>query len=72
MSSLFFDAYSCPESSLWSEDELLTQMEQMQDQIDQMGREKAELVRVIEEKNTLLEELEQTNSSEILKLQLAL
>ena len=72
MSSLFFDAYSCPESSLWSEDELLTQMEQMQDQIDQMGREKAELVRVIGEKDTLLEELEQTNSSEISKLQLAL
>ena len=47
-------------------------MEQMQDQIDQMGREKAELVRVIGEKDTLLEELEQTNSSEISKLQLAL
>ena len=58
--------------TLWSEDELLTQMEQMQDQIDQMGREKAELVRVIGEKDTLLEELEQTNLSEISKLQLAL
>ena len=58
--------------TLWNEDELLTQMEQMQDQIDQMGREKDELVRVIGEKDTLLEELEQTNSSEISKLQLAL
>ena len=40
--------------TLWNEDELLTQMEQMQDQIDQMGREKDELVRVIGEKDTLL------------------
>ena len=38
--------------TLWNEDELLTQMEQMQDQIDQMGREKDELVRVIGEKDT--------------------
>ena len=55
--------------NLWSEDELLTQMEQMQDQIDQLGREKDVLARTLTEKETILEEMERTSSSEILKLQ---
>ena len=57
---------------LWNEDELLTQMEQMQDQIDQLGREKDQLIRDLAEKNTRMEELEQTSSFEISKLQSAL
>ena len=54
---------------LWNEDELLTQMEQMQDQIDQLEQEKDELSRTLAEKEILLEKLEQTSSSEISKLQ---
>ncbi len=58
--------------TLWSEDELLTQMEQMQDQIDRYREEKDGLARKLEEKDDRLLELEQTSSSEILKLQLTL
>ena len=58
--------------SLWNEDELLTQMEQMQDQIEDLEQERQELKEELEGKNALLEEQEQANSSEILQLQSAL
>ena len=60
--------------NLWSEDELLTQLEEMQDEIDSLKKEKEGLARELEEKDSRIQEpeQEQMSSSERSKLQSAL
>ena len=58
--------------SLWSEEDLLTQMEQMQDQIEQLKQDKEDLLGEVSRKEAQLSQQEQSSSSEISKLQSAL
>ena len=58
--------------NLWSEDELLEQLEQMQDQIEKLQTEKEEIIKYRREAETWHTEQEQKLSSEISALQLTL
>ena len=58
--------------NLWSEDELLEQLEQMQDQIEKLQTEKEEIINYRREAETWHMEQEQKLSSEISALQLTL
>ena len=58
--------------NLWSEDELLEQLEQMQDQIEKLQAEKEEIIKYRREAETWHTEQEQKLSSEISALQLTL
>ena len=55
--------------SLWNEDELLTQLEEAQDQIDQLQGRVDGLTQVINKKNEQITELRRENSSETSKMQ---
>ena len=58
--------------SLWNEEELLAEMEQMQDQIEQLQQKNAVLSQTAAEIEGRLQNQEQTSSSEILRLRSAL